>query len=74
MLCDWSRKLVPNQFIRVCYSGPRSDCATFTHSRGLTLTQLFATQFAVEVQEEYTFGWEVGTSFLDQSQSVVKQN
>lgn len=46
---------VPNQVIRVCYSGPRSDCATFTHNRGLTLTQLFGTQFAVEVQEEYTF-------------------
>ena len=46
---------VPNRVIRMCYSGPRSDCATFTHNRGLTLTQLFATQFAVEVQEEYTF-------------------
>ena len=46
---------VPNRVIRICYSGPRSDCATFTHNRGLTLTQLFATQFAVEVQEEYTF-------------------
>lgn len=46
---------VANQVVRVCYSGPRSDCATFTHNRGLTLTQLFGTQFAVEVQEEYTF-------------------
>ena len=46
---------VPNRVIRICYSGPRSDCTTFTHNRGLTLTQLFATQFAVEVQEEYTF-------------------
>lgn len=46
---------VANQVLRVCYSGPRSDCATFTHNRGLTLTQLFGTQFAIEVQEEYTF-------------------
>lgn len=46
---------VPNQVVRVCYSGPRSECATFTHNRGLTLTQFFGTQFAVEVQEEYTF-------------------
>ena len=46
---------VHNQVVRVCYSGPHSDCATFTHSRGLTLTQLFGSQFAVEVQEEYTF-------------------
>lgn len=46
---------VPNQVVRVCYSGPRSHCATFSHNRGLTLTQLFGTQFAVEVQEEYTF-------------------
>lgn len=46
---------VTSQVLRVCYSGPRSDCATFTHNRGLTLTQLFDTQFAIEVQEEYTF-------------------
>lgn len=46
---------VSNQVIRVCYSGPRSDCATFTHNRGLTLTQFFGTQFAVEAQEQYTF-------------------
>lgn len=46
---------VPNSAVRVCYSGPRSDCASFTHNRGLTLTQFFGTQFAVEVEEEYTF-------------------
>ncbi|XP_029204263.1 uncharacterized protein LOC114968290 [Acropora millepora] len=46
---------VPNSAVRVCYSGPRSDCASFTHNRGLTLTQFFGTQFAVEVDEEYTF-------------------
>lgn len=46
---------VSNQAVRVCYSGPRSNCATFTHNRGLTLTQFFGSQFAVEVQEQYTF-------------------
>ena len=46
---------VSNQVVRVCYSGPRSNCATFTHNRGLTLTQFFGSQFAVEVQEQYTF-------------------
>ena len=46
---------VSNQAVRLCYSGPRSNCATFTHNRGLTLTQFFGSQFAVEVQEQYTF-------------------
>ena len=46
---------VPNQVIRVCYSGPLNNCATFTHNRGLSLTDLFATQFAIDVKEAYTF-------------------
>ena len=46
---------IPSGVIRVCYNGPRTDCATFTHDKGLTLSQFFATQFAVETTESYTF-------------------
>lgn len=46
---------LPTNAIRVCFSGPSSHCATFTHNRGLTLSTLFATQFAVQTTEAYTF-------------------
>lgn len=49
----WFR--IPNHVIKVCFSGPNSNCATFTHSKGVTLSTLFATMFAVQTTEAYSF-------------------
>ena len=43
------------QAIKVCFSGPKSHCAIFTHGRGMPLSQLFASQFAVQTTEAYMF-------------------
>lgn len=44
-----------NNMIKVCFSGPNSNCATFTHNKGVTLSTLFATMFAVQTTEAFTF-------------------
>lgn len=41
--------------IRLCYDGPNTHCVTFTHNRGLTLSELFNNQFGVLVDEKHTF-------------------
>ena len=41
--------------LRACFSGARSNCATFTHNKGKSLADLFKTQFAVDTAEKYTF-------------------
>ena len=46
--------IISNQLMS-CFSGPRENCATFTHNKEMTLANLFKTQFAVETSEHYTF-------------------
>ena len=47
--------LVKNNAIKVCFDGPYKDCATFTHSLGMNLAQLFAQEFGVTVDERWKF-------------------
>ena len=46
--------IISNQLM-ACFSGPHHHCATFTHNKEMTLSNLFKTQFAVETSEQYTF-------------------
>lgn len=41
--------------VRVCYDGPDTHCATFTHNRAVSLSELFNNQFGVIVDERHTF-------------------
>ena len=43
-----------SNILRVCYDGPKSFCATFTHNRNMPLAELFNNQFGVTVDERYT--------------------
>ena len=74
----WSS--LTNQVIKVCFSGPRSHCATFSHGRGMPLSQLFASQFAVETTESYMFnvlmkkfGKHLDLSHLKTVNNILKQ-
>lgn len=49
----WSE--LKQNVLRVCYDGPETNCADFSHNKGITLTELFNNQFGVEVDEKYTF-------------------
>ncbi|KAJ7373839.1 hypothetical protein OS493_009161 [Desmophyllum pertusum] len=42
-----------SNILRVCYDGPRTHCATFTHNRNMSLAELFNNQFGVTVDEDY---------------------
>ena len=46
---------INGQKLKVCYDGPHTDCAVFTHNLGIPLSQLFAKRFRVAVTENYTF-------------------
>ncbi|XP_062506156.1 uncharacterized protein LOC134182738 [Corticium candelabrum] len=41
--------------VKVCYNGPYTNCAVFTHNLGIPLSQLFASNFGVTVTENYNF-------------------
>lgn len=43
-----------SNILRVCYDGPKTHCATFTHNRNMSLSELFNNQFGVTVDERYT--------------------
>lgn len=45
---------LPSNVLRVCYDGPKTHCATFTHNRNMSLSELFNNQFGVTVDERYT--------------------
>lgn len=47
----WSQ--LRNKVLRVCYDGPNSHCADFSHNKNITLTELFNNQFGVVVDENY---------------------
>jgi hypothetical protein len=46
---------VRGQKIRLCYNGPYSGCAVFTHNLQVTLEELFRSKFGVRVEENYSF-------------------
>ncbi|XP_032233183.2 uncharacterized protein LOC116615576 [Nematostella vectensis] len=46
---------ITSNVLRVCYSGPHSHCANFTHNQATTLAHLFGSKFAVQTTEMYTF-------------------
>ena len=46
---------VKGKKVKVCYDGPHSNCAVFTHNLGIPLSQLFASKFGVTVTEYYNF-------------------
>ena len=41
--------------VKVCYNGPHTNCAVFTHNLGIPLSRLFASNFGVTVTENYNF-------------------
>lgn len=72
----WST--VTGNKLELCYGGPFTDCAVFTHNRNMTLANLFATQFLVSVTENHTFSGligllGVGSSFHQYSTTLMKE-
>ncbi len=39
----------------LCFTGPRSGCAPFTHGLNMPLAKLFSTRFGVVPDQQYTF-------------------
>ncbi|XP_015757733.1 PREDICTED: uncharacterized protein LOC107337126, partial [Acropora digitifera] len=49
----WSS--LPCNKILVCLTGPTTSCASFTHNKNMSLTDLFKRQFGIVPTEQYTF-------------------
>ncbi|XP_062514616.1 uncharacterized protein LOC134190192 [Corticium candelabrum] len=46
---------IPGRKVKVCFKGPHTSCAVFTHNLGIPLSRLFASKFGVTVTENYNF-------------------
>jgi hypothetical protein len=46
---------IKGQKIKLCYNGPQSDCAIFTHNLQVSLDELFRSKFGIQVDEGYSF-------------------
>jgi hypothetical protein len=53
---------MPHNAILVCYKSPTTGCQTFTHNKGQTLSQVFATAGKVAVTESITWA-SLSTAF-----------
>lgn len=46
--------LIKSNVLLLCFTGPETGCAPFTHGKNIPLQRLFATKFGVVPDEQYT--------------------
>ncbi|XP_047125661.1 uncharacterized protein LOC100214365 isoform X1 [Hydra vulgaris] len=46
--------LITSNVLLLCFTGPNTGCAIFTHGKNMPLSELFATKFGVVPEEQYT--------------------